>query len=69
MGHRDTNTFFQVYVHSYDAVLEHALKRVHEDIDSIEIPGKLISELVLNMKSRKSQTKLKSRTAKYLVNL
>lgn len=69
MGHRDTNTLFQVYVHSYDAVLEHALKRVHEDIDSIKLPGKLISELVPNMRSRKSQTKLRSRTAKYLVNL
>lgn len=69
MGHRDTNTFFQVYVHSYDAVLEHALKRIHEDIDSIELPGQLISELVPNMRSRKSQTKLKSRTAKYLSSL
>ena len=69
MGHRDTNTFFQVYVHSYDAVLEHALKRVHEDIDSIKLPGKLISELVPNLRSRKSQAKLKSRTAKYLVDL
>ena len=69
MGHRDTNTFFQVYVHSYDAVLEHALKRIHEDIDSIKLTGKLISELVPNLRSRKSQAKLKSRTAKYLVDL
>lgn len=69
MGHRDTNTFFQVYAHSYDAVLEHALNRVHEDNDSIELPGLLISELVPNMRSRKSQTKLKSRTAKYLSSL
>lgn len=69
MGHRDTNTFFQVYVHSYDAVLEHALKRIHNDIDAIELPGKLISELVPKMRSRKSQVKLKSRTAKYLANL
>lgn len=66
MGHRDTNTFFQVYVHSYDAVLEHALKRVHSEIDKIALPGKLISELVPNMKSRKSQLKLKSRQASYL---
>ena len=69
MGHRDTNTFFQVYAHSYDAVLEHALNRVHEDNDSIELPGLLISELVPNMRSRKSQTKLKSRTATYLSSL
>ena len=68
MGHKNTDTFFQVYVHSYDTVLEHALKRVHEDNDSIELQGQLISELVTNMRSRKSQTKLKSRTAKYLVD-
>lgn len=69
MGHKNTDTFFQVYVHSYDTVLEHALNRVHEDNDSIELPGQLISELVPNMRSRKSQTKLKSRTAKYLSSL
>lgn len=69
MGHKNTDTFFQVYVHSYDTVLEHTLQRVHEDIDSIELPGKLISELVTDMRSRKSQTKLKSRTAKYLSSL
>ena len=69
MGHKNTDTFFQVYVHSYDTVLEHALNQVHEDNDSIELPGKLISELVPNMRSRKSQVKLKSRNAKYLVDL
>lgn len=69
MGHKNTDTFFQVYVHSYGVVLEHALKRVHKDIDSIELPGKLISELVPNMRSRKSQAQLKSRTAKHLSSL
>jgi integrase len=69
MGHRDTNTFFQVYVHSYDAVLEHALNRIHNKTDSIDLPGKLITELIPNFKSRASQVKLKSRTTKFLVSL
>ena len=60
---------FRYICHSYDTVLKHALKRVHEDIDSIGLPGQLISELVPNMRSRKSQVKLKSRNAKYLVDL
>jgi integrase len=69
MGHKNTDTFFQVYVHSYDTVLEHALRRINEKSDSIELPGKLISELVPSMKSRASQVKLKSRNLKDLVNL
>jgi hypothetical protein len=69
MGHRDTNTFFQVYVHSYDAVLEHALHRIHNGADSIDLPGTLITELIPNFRSRASQVKLKSRTAKFLVSL
>lgn len=68
MGHKNTDTFFQVYVHSYDTVLEHALRRVHEKFDSIDLPGKLISELVPSMKSRASQVKLKSRKVKELVS-
>ena len=69
MGHKNTDTFFQVYVHSYDTVLEHALRRIHEEIDNIDLPGKLISKLVPGMKSRASQIKLKSRKVKELVNL
>jgi len=69
MGHKNADTFFQVYVHSYDTVLEHALRRVHEEIDNIDLPGKLISELIPGMKSRVSQVILKSREVKYLANL
>ena len=69
MGHKNTDTFFQVYVHSYDTVLEHALQRTHGESDSIELSGKLISELVPGMKSRASQVKLKSRNLKDLVDL
>lgn len=68
MGHKNTDTFFQVYVHSYDTVLEHALRRAHKESDSIELPGKLISELIPGMKSRASQVQLKSRSVTYLVN-
>ena len=69
IGHKNTDTFFQVYVHSYDTVLEHALRRIHEKSDSIELPGKLISELVPGMKSRASQARLKLRKVSHLATL
>jgi hypothetical protein len=68
MGHKNTDTFFQVYVHSYDAVLEHALKRIHNKTDNIGLPSNLITELVPGMRSRASQVNLKSREVKYLAN-
>jgi hypothetical protein len=68
MGHKNTNTFFKVYVYSYDIVLEHALKRIYGESDSIDLPSKLVTELVPGMRSRASQVKLKSRAANYLVN-
>lgn len=69
MVHKNTDTFFQIYVHSYDTVLEHVFKIIYNKIDAIDLPSNLISELIPSLKSRKSQTRLKSRTAKYLSNL
>lgn len=68
-GHKTTNTLFQVYIHSFYEVIQHALKRVHKKDDDEILLGKLITELVPNMRSRKSQLKLKSRKAKDLVKL
>jgi len=67
MGHSSTNTFFEVYVHSFDAVAKHELARINQQTDEIELPGKLITELIPGMRSRASQRKLASRKAKDLV--
>jgi len=47
MGHRNTNTLFQVYVHSFYDVLNHALKRVNNKLDEVEPSDKLIATLVI----------------------
>jgi|SRR5690554_185565 len=67
MGHSNTHTFFQVYVHSFDTVLQHAIKRINEKDNESILPGSLISELIPNMKSRASHVKLKSRKIRDLV--
>lgn len=69
MGHKNTDTFFKVYVHSYDVVLEHALRRTHEKYDQMSLLGNLITELVPGMRSRGNQVNLKSRKVKDLVKL
>lgn len=68
MGHKSTDTFFEVYVHSFEAVAQHELMRINSKTDDLILPGKLISELVPGMKSRASQAKLKSKSAKDLVH-
>lgn len=69
MGHRNSTTFFQVYVHSYYTVLEHTVKRINLESDNAVLPGKLISMLMPGMKSRASQVKLVSRKTKDLATL
>jgi len=67
MGHSNTYTFFQVYVHSFDTVLQHAIKRINEKDNESTLPGSLISVLIPNMKSRASHVKLKSRKIEDLI--
>lgn len=68
-GHKTTKTLFQVYIHSFDTVIQHALKKSQEADDEEIILGKLIAELVPKMRSSRSQAKLKSRKAMDLVSL
>lgn len=68
-GHKTTTTLFQVYIHSFDAVIQHALRKSQEADNEEIILGKLIAKLVPKMRSSKSQAKLKSRKAKDLVML
>jgi len=67
MGHKSTSTFFEVYVHSFESVAKHELRRINNQTDDLKLPGKLISELIPGMKSRASQAKLQSKSAKDLV--
>jgi hypothetical protein len=69
IGHKNTDTFFQVYVHSYDTVLEHALKRIHDKTDSIDLPSSLITDLVPRMRARANQARLKLREVSHLATL
>ena len=68
-GHANTNTFFKVYVHSFDVVASHAMERVFEEEDSLQLNGNTISKLVPNCASRTTQAKLRNRSVKYLVEL
>ena len=66
-GHANTNTFFSVYVHSFDLVASHALKRVFKQEDSLELNGKTIGALIPNMRSRTSRARIKDTCIKALV--
>lgn len=68
-GHANTTTFFKVYVHGFDVVASHAMKRVFENEDSFILNGKTISALVPNMKSRRSQSKIDDRSIRNLVSM
>ena len=65
-GHATPSTFFQVYVHSFDAVASHALQRIHREEDAMKLDGKTIAALIPNMKSRTSQAKIKDRSVSAL---
>lgn len=69
MGHATTNTLFQVYIHSFDAVLFHALQRVQQDKENQKLSGKVIKALIPNMSSSSSRAQLKSTKTKDLVEL
>lgn len=68
-GHKTTHTLFQVYIHSFDAVIQHALKKTHEADNNEELLGKMITKLIPGKRSRKSQVVLESRKIKDLVKL
>lgn len=66
-GHANTATLFQVYIHTYEFVLDHALKNAYRGVDSESMKGKLITALIPKMKSRATQSKLQDRSASGLL--
>ncbi|KZY45113.1 hypothetical protein A3732_11000 [Oleiphilus sp. HI0050] len=61
-GHSDTSTFFKVYVHCFDLIASHALKRAHSIDDSFLLKGKVIEEILPKAKSRSTRSKIKDKT-------
>lgn len=61
MGHKNTETFFAVYVHSFEEVVHHAIRQVNQKTDEQIMSGQLMATLLPNMRSRKSQAKIKDR--------
>ena len=66
-GHANTATLFQVYIHTYEFVLDHALTSAYQHKDGEPLKGKLIAALIPGMKSRASQRTLTDRSAKALL--
>lgn len=66
-GHANTATLFQVYIHTYEFVLDHALTSSYQHKDAEPLKGKLIAALIPGMKSRASQRTLTDRSAKALL--
>jgi len=61
-GHSDTNTFFKVYIHCFDVIASHSLKRAHSNDDSFLLKGKVIEQLLPKARSRSTQAKITDKT-------
>jgi integrase len=68
IGHSGLNTFFATYLHSYDAVQRHVMRRLTARFGERVLPGKTIATLFPALRSRTSQSRLASRTVNGLVN-
>jgi len=62
MGHCGHETLFSTYIHTFDAIQNHAMYRVSRIKGEIELNGKSISALVPKLKDRHNHTKLPGRT-------
>ncbi|SFB87405.1 Phage integrase family protein [Marinospirillum celere] len=62
MGHKTTTTFFEVYVHSFESVAQHALKRIQAESEDFQLHSRLITGLLPDMASKDSRAKLQDKS-------
>jgi len=67
LGHSGTETMFSTYIHSFDAVHQHAMQRISDVSGARILNGKTIAAIVPKMKSRTSQAKSNDKTINGLI--